>query len=379
MSVINQMLRDLDQRGQSAQGAGLHPGTQSVAPLPAAAASRTPSSAALLGAVLGLGAVVAGLAWQQGYLGVQPAAAPTVPAAPAPLAASVPPAALSPAETASAASAVAGPVPDILPSLQEQPVSLRLDGQLEQLPAPAVPAMPAQAAVKPKAAPVSGRVAVVPALVSSAAVVTAPVAPAPATKPEKAAPATPVQPPAAAPATASTTAADTANPAAGAREALTQAQALWAGGNAAAATELLREALQAALRVRAGSGSVAMDTTVLAMVRELARMQMGTGQAEAAHELLVQHEARFRGQADYWATRANAAQRLGQHADSVQSYMQALQFRPHEQRWLLGLAVSLAAMGQTAAATSMAEKARAEGPLPREIAEYLRQIGVITK
>lgn len=374
MSVINQMLRDLDQRGQSAQGGGAHPGVQSVAPLPLPKKPRQSAPVAMVGAVLGLAAVVlVGLAWHGGLPFVLPASAPALPSASAPVAAaSAPPPVAAPlADSASSAPAVALQAPGVLPMLQEQPVRLRLDGQLEQLPEPVVAALPAQASVKPRAAPAPERVAVAPAVLSSAPAV-APVV----TKPEKANPAIAAQPPAATQATTSA-GVDAGNPVASAREALAQAQALGASGNAAAATELLREALQAALRVR--SGGVAMDTTVLAMVRELARMQMGTGQAEAAHELLVQHEARFRGQADYWGTRANAAQRLGQHADSVQSYMQALQFRPHEQRWLLGMAVSLAAMGQTAAATSMLEKARAEGPVPREIAEYLRQMGVVAR
>ena len=53
--------------------------------------------------------------------------------------------------------------------------------------------------------------------------------------------------------------------------------------------------------------------------------------------------------------------------------------RPTEQRWLLGLAVSLAAMGQTASAAEVVERARAEGPINREIAAYLRQMGVNIK
>ncbi|TXH87217.1 MAG: hypothetical protein E6Q78_14945 [Rhodoferax sp.] len=366
MSVINQMLRDLDQRGKSAQEAELHPGIQSVTPLPPpVAVPRRFAPTAFLVAVLALGAVAAGVAWQQGYLGVQPVATTAVPAVPVPqVVVSAPVTARPPAEADSTASAVAASLPDLL---AEQPVRLRLDGQLDQL--PTVSPLPVQAPAKTKAAPASA-----PAALPSAAVAAAPVvAAAPTPKAEKPVSATP-------PAPSSAATAVVVDPAVAAREALAQAQALWSAGNPAAATDLLREALQVGLRVRSGSGSsTAMDTPLLAMVRELARMQMGTGQTEAAHELLVQHEARFKGQADYWATRANAAQRLGQHADSVQSYMQALQFRPHEQRWLLGVAVSLAAMGQTAAATNMVEKARAEGPVPREIAEYLRQMGVVAR
>jgi MSHA biogenesis protein MshN len=42
----------------------------------------------------------------------------------------------------------------------------------------------------------------------------------------------------------------------------------------------------------------------------------------------------------------------------------------------LGMAVSLAAMGQTTQAGAMVEKARASGPITPEVALYLRQQGV---
>ena len=160
------------------------------------------------------------------------------------------------------------------------------------------------------------------------------------------------------------------------RDVLAQAQGLWAVGNHAGAVELLREALQSAEESVQQPG---MDSTLVAVVRELARMQLALGRVAEAHELLVHFEGRLKGIPEAWALRANAAQRLGQHQDSVQSYMLALQSRPTEQRWLLGLAVSLAAMGQTASAAEVVERARAEGPINREIAAYLRQMGVNMK
>jgi hypothetical protein len=80
-----------------------------------------------------------------------------------------------------------------------------------------------------------------------------------------------------------------------------------------------------------------------------------------------------------WAVRANAAQRLGRHQESVHAYMMALQIRPAEQRWLLGAAVSLAAMGQIGSASDMAQKARAAGPISPDVLVYLRQMGVQVK
>jgi hypothetical protein len=54
----------------------------------------------------------------------------------------------------------------------------------------------------------------------------------------------------------------------------------------------------------------------------------------------------------------------------------ALQSRPDEQRWLLGAAVSMAALGQISQATEMAEKARSVGEISPDVQAYLRQMGV---
>lgn len=61
------------------------------------------------------------------------------------------------------------------------------------------------------------------------------------------------------------------------------------------------------------------------------------------------------------------------------AYHIALQLGPAEQRWHLGAAVSLAALGQTASAAEMAEKARAMGAVSKDVQTYLRQMGVEVK
>lgn len=67
---------------------------------------------------------------------------------------------------------------------------------------------------------------------------------------------------------------------------------------------------------------------------------------------------------------------LRRHEESASAYLMALKLRLEEARWMLGAAVSLAAQGQTARAAELAEKARAGGVLSREVATYLRQLGV---
>ena len=160
------------------------------------------------------------------------------------------------------------------------------------------------------------------------------------------------------------------------RETLAQAQGLWNAGSHDAAIELLQQALAIAER-SALSSSTAANTQLLAtLAREQGRMQLAQGRPQAALDGLTRLEPLLGRDADAWALRGNVAQRLGRHQDSVHAYTTALQIRPNEQRWLLGAAVSLAALGQTGGASEMAAKARALGPISVEVQNYLRQAGV---
>lgn len=159
-------------------------------------------------------------------------------------------------------------------------------------------------------------------------------------------------------------------------DAVAQAQSLWTSGSHDAAMDLMQQSIAAAERsAKTGSGP-AGSAVLNPLVREMARMQLAEGRFGAVWEMLTRLEPLLGNQADLWAIRANAAQRLGRHQDSVHAYMMALQSRPDEQRWLLGTAVSLAALGQTSSATEMAEKARSVGPISKDILAYLRQTGV---
>lgn len=161
-----------------------------------------------------------------------------------------------------------------------------------------------------------------------------------------------------------------------ARDALAQAQQLWSAGSHSAATDLLQQAVSVAERSTGSSPSAANSQTLSSLARELARMQLADGRASSAAELLGRLQPQLGQEAEYWALRGNAAQRLGRHQDSVSDYNAALRLRPNEQRWMLGAAVSLAAQGQTAEAGAMAERARSVGPIAAEVRTYLRQTGV---
>ena len=164
-----------------------------------------------------------------------------------------------------------------------------------------------------------------------------------------------------------------------AAEAVASAQTLWNAGSREPAIRLLQDVFLSAERSMAGNGSANLGAGVLALVRELTRMQLADARPGAAWDVLVRLEPQLRNEADLWAVRGNAAQRLGRHQDSVLAYTAALQLRPGEQRWMLGAAVSLAAVGKTEAAADMADKAQAVGPIGRDVQAYLRQMGVPVK
>ena len=385
MSVINKMLRDLDQRQAANRAASSVPVAQPQTALRRGTASVSPSAvpaasgARRVGWLVGLGAVaalaVAGWWWQTA--GTPAPRAPAVAVAPAPAAV------VAPVPVPAASVPVAAPevVPVAVAPVSQAPT---------QAPAPAVQAPPAAkplAALAPAAVdtpPAVARAKVVPAVVPATPAAPIALRMESALTPRKGAGSAQSAPAAVAPAATapeSVPVAQRQQQAGG--DAIAQAQSLWNTGSRDAAIDLMQQSVAAAERAAktgAHPGSAAGGTPLLVLlVREMARMQMAEARYGAVWEGLTRLEPLLGNQPDLWAIRANAAQRLGRHQDSVHAYMMALQSRPNEQRWMLGAAVSLAALGQTNSAADMAERARAAGPISRDVLAYLRQMGVPVK
>jgi MSHA biogenesis protein MshN len=358
MSVINKVLRDLDQRQSPSTRAPVDPlrrytvGVETPTPPRRKAASRSAWGGwwlVLLFVVVG--AVAGSYAWLRWQ-------APTEMPSNAPLTLQLKdddvlnlPASLSvaPVENPMAVEPVS--VPEPTPPAIVAPA----------VPAPVEPAIEAKS--PPRAVAPTPRPAAEPVPQPATKSQPVPVAPAKSEVPAAAVGSAPASlPPAAAPSTAQ-------RQQQAARDALAQAQTLWNTGSQDTAVATLQAAVAVAERQDGGG-------MLLPLVRELARMELAQGQPAAVLELLVRLEPQLKNQPDLWAVRANAAQRLGRHQDSVLAYGVALQSRPAEARWLLGMAVSLAAMGQTQQAGAMVEKARASGPISPDVALYLRQQGV---
>ncbi len=367
MSVINKMLRDLDSRQGGAAALPAAPtlspellrGTATSVPRDRVRAPVLPriGFAKCLWVALALG-IGAGAWWYLSVASPAPSVslplkilAPTVNQVPVVAASEQPPQTASKAETASGGtfSLKMDTQARLAPHLTRPvgtlaKVSAETPGAIKPVPSVAPPS--AAPSLAPTSEPPQSKV---PVLVSASSVVSAPLP-------------TPV----------------TLNPVAqrqaAATEALSQAQTLWTAGSREAAIDLMREAVAVAER---GAGATPGASPVLiSLVRELARMELAEGQAARVVDMLTRLEPALAGQADLWAVRGNAAQRLGRHQESANAYLRALRLRPDEPRWMLGAAVSLAAQGQPLAAADLAERARTGGAVTREVAAYLRQLGV---
>ena len=373
MSVINKMLRDLDARRTEgatpelarAPAAGLMQGTAAI-PGPAPASDGRRRWGLLLLSVLLLGGVVTLAAY---WPAAQPVSAPPV-------------AAVTPVV-----------VPEPSPAALQEPTVLQLEltreppalpavepsAVLRQDEAPPVPAAASEATTSVSAPAPAGRGAERSPAPAAAERATPAPAPRQASRaatatpaPEPAAPPAARQPPAA-PAAVAPAVTEPARRAQALQETLARAQALWQAGSRDVALELIREAVAVAERAPRSAGR---DEALAALAREQARMELAQGRPAEALSLLIRLEPALQGQADLWAVRGNAAQRLARHPEAVQAYQRALQLRPGESRWLLGAAVSLAAMGRLEESAALAEQARAQGSVSPEVLGYLRQSGV---
>ena len=108
----------------------------------------------------------------------------------------------------------------------------------------------------------------------------------------------------------------------------------------------------------------------------LARMQMQTGQSGDALETL---EAGVTAQptADYRALYAVVLHAEGFPLRATVQYVLAIREQPYNAQWLVGIAVSLHALGQSDAAREAFERARNAPDFNRRLADVVAQYGVI--
>ena len=349
MSVINRMLQDIDRRQAAADlaASATHPDIQRVKPRVEAAATATGLGwkfALLVGSV-------ALVLWALGLWRAPSPISPTLPTAPsvaaqvAPLPSSTPAQAGPPGPAAAIDSATA---------------------VLVAAPPPAPEQAPSEAAVTPVAVAKTASEKLKMSMQLSMLVAESPVVRPPT---RTAVPLALVAAPLTATAAGTTSIASVPVRQVATDETIASARALWADGARADAVATLREALAAAESVR-------NQRTTAPLARELARLEVADNRAQNALDLLLRLESLFADDAEAWALRGNAEQRLALHAEATQSYLAALRLRPSEGRWMLGAAISLAAAGQLDEARGWVERARERDAVTPAIASYLQQLGI---
>lgn len=385
MSVINQMLRDLDERQASEQErAGLPP---RLRPLPPAAVRRA-QSLRMLVLGMGIGALAAGGA--VAFL-MAPVAAPPPSPLPVPAPAVAPaPAAVPPAPT------LARPADASSADLGEMKLSTLLALAKSMSEAPAAP--PAETAV-PSPAPVAAAKPAAPPPAKPAPAQEKP-APAPRAAKPPATPATPA-PQASAPAGDATNEDARIDKRARGGQAREMAQAEYRkgmqavrGGDSAAALPLLRRTIeldptlnaarQALLSVLVGArqwqeaqlvaqNGLALDPAQSGWAIILARLQFEQNDAAGALATLEKHAAHAGTDADYQGLFAYLLQKQQRSADAAQRFKAALALRPSEGRWWFGLATALEGAGKGEEARAAYARAREVGNLPAEMAAAAEQ------
>lgn len=381
MSVINQMLRDLDARDASDQErAGLPPRLRTLPP--AARAGKRPWGLLVLG--IAIGAAVAGVVFSllpgDDRVAPMPPAVPPAPTfAPAPATViddgamklstvirnaepAVPPAEAARASAPPPAKPAAADKP-LVAHVPERPKLSAVAGKAVSTPAPAPASASASASARPSGPP---------------AAATKPVAPLAEAGPE---------------------AQIDKRPKGGQAREMADAeyrrglQAAKQGDPGAAVVAFQRalerdpgfaKARQALLATLVGGrqwaearqvaeAGLALDPTQSGWAVILARLQFEQGEADAAIGTLERHAAHAGGDADYQGLFAYLLQRQQRPAEAAERFRAGLALRPGEGRWWFGLGLALENSGKPAEAKEAYARAKEIGNLPADMTAVIEQ------
>lgn len=369
MSLINQMLKDLEQRNAGGEGGNpLHGEVRAVDP------GQGKGMRLALGAIV-LALLAVGAWWQWGaHKEVAPPAPPVQPAPPAPPAAQVqlsppaPPGAQIQPPAPAAASSVAEPSPSA------EPVG-RLSGLERELrTAPAVHVTPAPEPGQTVAQP-APPVASAPEPAQPAA----PDKPKVHPKPLPASPATPIK---------------RVTPQQRSENLYRQAVGLLQQGRVAEARVTLEQALQENAvnhdarqllvslllegKHTAEAFSLLQEGVRIApeqsgFVMALARLQVEAGDAATALQTMEQGAPYAGEDAEFLGFHATLLQRNARHAEAIPRYLAALQSDPANVSWLVGVGISLEAEGRDAEARAAYARAQQVGLPSVELSDFVAQ------
>jgi MSHA biogenesis protein MshN len=104
-----------------------------------------------------------------------------------------------------------------------------------------------------------------------------------------------------------------------------------------------------------------------------ARLHVDRGEIDAAVQTLARSADYAGNSADYAGFYAGLLQRQKKHAEAVGMFDRALRLRPNSGVWLLGMGISLEALGRGAEAQESFRRARATGNLTPELQTFADQ------
>lgn len=105
----------------------------------------------------------------------------------------------------------------------------------------------------------------------------------------------------------------------------------------------------------------------------LSRIQLQEGQLDVAIATLKQGLSDRGNSPEYHATLGQLLQRKERHDDAIAQYVVALKRSPNNAQWLVGLAISLQAKGQMSASAEAYQQALDIGTLPPGLASFAEQ------
>lgn len=111
----------------------------------------------------------------------------------------------------------------------------------------------------------------------------------------------------------------------------------------------------------------------LSWAMTLARLQVDRGDLAAAARTLQQSLPFAAGSADYQGFAGNVQHRLGRHKESIEFYQAAVRIAPSEGRWWLGLGLALEADHRPPEAREAFQRARASGTLNADLLTVVDQ------
>lgn len=126
------------------------------------------------------------------------------------------------------------------------------------------------------------------------------------------------------------------------------------------AMDLLREGVQ-------------LQPAEIVWAMSLARLQVDRGDLPGAWQTLKASLPAAANSADYQGFAAHVLQRLGRHKESVEHYRAATHLAPGEGRWWLGLGLTLEADGHAMEAREAMLRAKASGTLGAELLNFVEQ------